>query len=227
MSKPSAVLVGATGLVGESLLKLILSSDYYGKITVITRKPLDVDSPILKNVVLEEFYELVKYGDLFDANHIYCCLGMAYRKNSDQELFRRINLDFPLIMAKLARDQPNFQSFHIVTSVGASSNPVLYYNTVKGQVEKGLTRLRLPALKIYRPSLVIGKRRPIRLKEEIGKVACFVLSFFMIGSSQKSYIRSTTIAHAMFLTARKNEPGRQVFLPGDMERLSYYDSGNY
>ncbi len=217
----SAVVVGATGLVGKALLEELLRTGAYHEITVITRKKLNIKASNLYNVLLPDFDHLKDRSELFDVNHVFCCIGMEWRRKSDKIQLRKTNLDYPLMIAKLSKGKPAFRSFHVVTSVGATTDPILYYNTLKGQVEYGLRKMNIPALKIYRPSLIIGKRQNRGLYDEFGKYMCYLLSFFMIGSNTRRWsIHARDIAGAMVKTAIRDKVGTEVFHPNEMVRIS-------
>ena len=218
MSKYTALIAGATGLVGKELFNLLLSNDFYNKVTILSRSELQISDSRLNIVIIDDFDQLEEYGHVFNVTHVYCCLGTTMKKAGSSEMFRKIDLDYPLKMAALAINQPEFKSFHIVTSIGSSRVAQLFYNTVKGHLEQALKSLNLPGLKIYQPSLLLGKRKEFRFSEEIAKVMCFILSFFVIGSRQTRLwsIHSHDVAKAMFNVAKLDDPGTETFSPKDM-----------
>jgi uncharacterized protein YbjT (DUF2867 family) len=218
MPGPSALIAGATGLVGQHLLKEMLEDEYFKSITVLTREKLQIEDPRVNQVVLANFDELDSIEDSFNVDHVFCCLGTNLRSPGAKEVFRKVNLDYPLRMAKIAKKTVNFKCFHAVTSVGASKNAVLYYNTVKGQLEMALKKQDLNALKIYRPSLLLGKRKKTSTKEEIMKILALVLSFLVIKKQQlgPSSIHASCVAKSMLFVAKLNEPGDEIFRPRDM-----------
>lgn len=218
MSAPTALIAGATGLVGQHLLQEIIKDDHFRSITLIVREELAIENSRVKQVVVPNFDDLEAYQEHFDVNHVFCCLGTNLRSPGTRDIFRKVNLDYPLKMAKLAKGQPNFRCFHAVTSVGASKNAVLYYNTVKGQLETALERQSLNGLKIYRPSLLLGKRKQTSNKEEIMKFLALGLSFLVIKKQQlgPSTLHASSVAKAMLQVAKFNEPGNEIFRPRDM-----------
>ncbi|MDH5609488.1 MAG: NAD-dependent epimerase/dehydratase family protein [Cyclobacteriaceae bacterium] len=222
MTKPTALIAGATGLVGTHLLKQLLSEDYYHQITVLTRKELDLSDERLQIVILPDFDQLAEYEHLFDVNHVYCCLGTTRKEAGSKLAFRKAELDYPLQIAKLAKDKPSFQSFHVVTSIASSKFAAIYYNTLKGHLELALKGMKLRALKIYQPSLLLGRRKKQRIQEELAKVVCFLLSFFIIGSGKSPWaIHSQNLARSMFGVAKLGEAGTETFTPRDMLILNH------
>lgn len=218
MSKPTALIAGATGLIGEHLLQQIVEDDYFSSITLLVREHLAIENDRIKQVVLPNFDDLKKIASEFNVDHVFCSLGTTLKNPGAKDIFRKVNLDYPLRMAKMAKNQPNFKCFHALTSVGASKNAVLYYNTVKGQLETALEKQNLRALKIYRPSLLLGKRKHRSSTEEIKKLFAMGLSFLVIKKMQlgPSSIHAETVAKTMLQVAKFNEPGNEIFKPRDM-----------
>jgi uncharacterized protein YbjT (DUF2867 family) len=221
MSKQTALLAGATGLVGKHLLEILLNSDDFNQITVIGRNPIEIDDERVNQVIIKNFDYLHEYESLFDVNHVFCCLGTNMRSPGSREIFRKVNLDYPLKMALLAKNKPTFKVFHVVTSVGASKKASNYYSTVKGHLEMALQRKNLPGLKIYRPSLLKGKRSNPSLREEFMKFVVLMLSFLVIKRQQlgPSTIQAKTVAEAMYHVAIMDEPEFEIFRPRDMVTL--------
>ncbi|MDH5608433.1 MAG: NAD-dependent epimerase/dehydratase family protein [Cyclobacteriaceae bacterium] len=217
----TALIAGATGLVGNELVRLLLGDSYYDKVVVIGRRSLLIDNERLQEIILDDFDKLDQYNDLFNVHHVFCCLGTTQKKAGSKELFRKIDLEYPVKMAELAKDKPLFQSYHVVTAVGACSDSALYYNQVKGELEDALKGMGLKSLKIYQPSLLLGKREDFRLLEEVAKAISSVLSFFVIGSRRGRIwsIHGHDVAKSMVLVAKQEQHGLEVFEPKHMIHL--------
>ncbi len=223
MSNKTALIAGATGLVGKELVRLILTEDYYEKVIIISRRPLAIKDNRLQEVILEDFDKLGEHEDLFNAEHIFCCLGTTKKSAGSEEVFKKIDVDYPLEMARLSMNKPKFESYHIVTAVGSDSESALFYNQVKGEVEDELKKMDLKSLKIYQPSLLLGYRDEFRLGEEVAKILSSVLAFFVIGSRRSRYwsIHGKDVAKSMFIVAKQNQPGTEVFTPKAMMDIAH------
>ncbi|MBV6646783.1 MAG: NAD(P)H-binding protein [Cyclobacteriaceae bacterium] len=216
----NAVIAGATGLVGRELVRLVLSSDYYDKITILSRRPLKIKDNRLDTVIVQDFDQLKDYADKFDVEDVYCCLGTTMKKAGSKEVFRKIDFDYPIEMAKLAKTKSHFKRFLVVTAVGSNSESCLFYNQVKGQLEDALVAMDLPSLHIFQPSLLIGARDEWRWGEEVAKFFSVVLSFFMVGWHKSLWsIRGSDVAQAMFMVARKGQSGIEKYKPHKMLKL--------
>jgi len=170
MGDKTALIIGATGLVGRELLNTVLEKDYYKKVLLVGRS-----SPGIKDNRLEElivnFDELDKYIEQISANDYYCCIGTTMDQAKSKELFYRVDFTYPLELAKMAMNDPNFDQFHLVSSYGANSQSGLFYNSVKGQTEDAIKELNLKKLHIFQPSLLLGYRKDFRMWEELAKFA--------------------------------------------------------
>lgn len=206
----SALLLGASGLVGGHCLRLLLEDEDYGKVLTFSRKSLALQHPKLEQHIVD-FDHLEKYVHLTKVNDVFCCLGTTIKKAGSQEVFRKVDFTYPVEIAKVA-SQNGVEQFLIITALGANPNSSIFYNRVKGEVEDAITKLPFKAIHIFRPSLLLGKREERRLGEKIGEPVLKALKFFLIGPFQKyRAIEAFVVASAMIHVAKKNLSGVNAF----------------
>lgn len=221
MPSKTALIAGATGLVGNALLNLLLQKDYYQKIIVLTRKELRIKDNRLEVILLKDFDQLESVSEKIQANDYYVALGTTMKKAGSKEAFLKVDVEYPLKIALIAMNQPDFRQFLVVTSYGANANSPLFYNRAKGRLEDGLIKLNLKSLKIFQPSLLIGYRDEFRFWEEVAKGVSTLLSFFVIGSKRRLWtIRGEEVAKAMYRVARKHNPGLKRYKPGKIIKIA-------
>jgi uncharacterized protein YbjT (DUF2867 family) len=192
----TAVLAGASGLVGGHLLQELLASPAYEKVTVLVRKPLAVSHPKLVQVAVD-FERLDAYREHFQVDDVFCCLGTTIKIAKTKEAFERVDHHYPLELGRLAAEA-SAGKFLIITALGSNANSRIFYNQVKGRVERDLQKLPLRELHIFRPSLLLGKRAEFRLGERIASL----FTFAMVGPLAKyKPIRAATVARAMMRVA--------------------------
>jgi len=217
----TALVTGATGLVGNAIIRLLLSKDYYQKIIVLARRELTIKDNRIVMVILNDFDKMEEIADQLNANDVYCALGTTLKQAGSKERFLQIDVEYPVRLAKIVRKQPSFEQFLMVTSHGADSDSPLFYNQVKGEVEDELIELKLDALKIFQPSLLLGYRDEFRFKEEVAKFFSAILSFFMIGTRTRLWtIRGTEVASAMYAIAIRRDPGLEKYHVRKMVQLA-------
>jgi uncharacterized protein YbjT (DUF2867 family) len=199
--KKKALLAGASGLIGSMLLPRLLASDHYQQVTVLVRRRLPMEHPKLSQVEAD-FERLEAYRELFQVDEVFCTLGTTIKKAGSQAAFEQVDLQYPLQLGRLAK-ACGVRTFLIVTAMGANAQSPFFYNRVKGRVEEQLCGLGLPALAIFRPSLLLGERQEFRLGERIGAAVSQALAFAFVGPLQKyKPIHGETVAEAMFRVAQ-------------------------
>lgn len=195
----SAIVVGGTGIVGTALVKLLCDSEEYVSVTVLSRRKLDFEHP--KLTVKVRSFDQLEEKDIDFAHEVFCCLGTTMKKAKTKEQFEKIDVEYPLHIASLAK-KCGIMHFIIISAIGASEKSAFYYNKVKGKLERELMALELPQLSIVRPSLLVGDRMEFRLGEKTGEWLLKGLNPFFIGPLKKYRpIEATQLALAMKVIA--------------------------
>jgi len=156
------LLVGATGLVGQSVLRQALADSRVAKLIAVTRKPLP-PQPRLENPLVD-FDALPADAPLWQVDGGICTLGTTMRQAGSHIAFRKVDVDYPLAVAKLLYDH-GAQSFALNSSIGANPKARAFYRRVKGEVEQRLIAGGFPSLTLVRPSGILGPRTPNRAWE--------------------------------------------------------------
>ena len=210
MSGQRAVILGASGLVGNELLQQLLADRRYGEVVALVRRELPVRDPKLKQRVCD-FEKLDREAEVFGGSDVFCCLGTTIRKAGSQAAFRRVDHDYPLEAAKLAAAR-GARKFLIITALGSDARSRVFYNRVKGELEGALRGLSLPEVHVFRPSILAGERHESRPGERVGVLAARVLQPLLVGGLKR--YRPTPadlLAYAMLKAAsREAQPGFHV-----------------
>jgi uncharacterized protein YbjT (DUF2867 family) len=202
----TALIAGASGMVGGHVLRLLLEDPDYSGVTSIGRRSLDIENDKLRQVTVD-FDRLADWGELFEADHIYCCLGTTIKKAGTKQAFERVDKDYPLAMGALAADG-NAMAFSIVTAMGSNARSMIFYNRVKGEVEEGLEKSGIPAVSVLQPSLLLGEREENRLGERIAQHASKFTSGLMLGPLKKyRAIEGLQVARAMVAITKEERRG--------------------
>jgi uncharacterized protein YbjT (DUF2867 family) len=215
----SALIVGATGLVGNELVSILLTQTKYDSVKVLTRRLIPLNHPKLEQIITD-FDQLDQYKQHLQVDDVYCCLGTTIKTAGSQEAFKKVDFTYPLELAQLTKDA-GAQKFFIITAMGADPNSKVFYSRVKGEIEVELKKLGFPTLHIFRPSLLLGERKEFRLGEKIGVILSPVLSFVMVGSFKKyKPIHAKDVAMAMYQASQLPDSGSFTYESDEIYRLS-------
>ena len=173
---PRSVLpAGATGLVGGELLRQLVQDDDVREVRALVRRPLPGGPPAPKvSEVVADFETLSANPEWFRVDQVFCALGTTIRHAGSQAAFRRVDLDYPAAIARLARSA-GARHFLLVSSIGADARSRVFYSRVKGELEEVVRGLDFPALTIARPSVLLGPRKELRAGELVMKRLGFLL----------------------------------------------------
>lgn len=191
----TALVVGATGLIGSHILELLINNPQYSTVYVAGRRKPAVSSP--KLVFLPT--EITQMGQwaIDQIDDIYCTLGTTIKKAKSQEAFRMVDFDAVVELGQWAKTH-HANHFAVVSSIGANAATNNFYLKTKGQMEQRLKQLGLPCLIIVRPSLLLGKRAEIRLGEKIGEIVSLVLDpLLRLIAPKYRAIKAEKVARAM------------------------------
>ncbi|MCT6924736.1 NAD(P)H-binding protein [Metasolibacillus sp.] len=213
MEMRSAIVVGATGLVGSTLVKQLCESDEYVAVTVIARRVLDYSHP--KLVVRIKEFDALAESDMEFAHEIFCCLGTTIKKADSREVFEKIDVEYPVQIAAMAKNR-GIQHMIVISAMGANEKSFAYYNRVKGKMEKELIDIDLPQLSIVRPSLLVGNRSELRVGEKIGAAVLAVFNPLLIGPLKRyRSIKAEQVALAMMVIALYHKNAKLAIYPSN------------
>jgi uncharacterized protein YbjT (DUF2867 family) len=160
----TALVAGATGLVGRALLDLLAADVRQARIVALVRRTPSA-LPARCEALVTDFDHLDAVT-LPPADDAYCALGTTIKTAGSKERFRKVDFDYCLAFANAAR-RAGVRRFCIVTALGASAASTVYYSRVKGDIEAALAGLGFEALHLFRPSLLAGDRAEWRLGERL------------------------------------------------------------
>ena len=146
MTTRNALIVGATGLVGEFCLQALLDDHHYSEVIALVRKPLLKTHRKLKTVVTT-FDNLESELSSIHADDVYCCLGTTIKKAGSREAFKKVDHTLVITVAELMKKQ-GAEQFLVISAMGANKDSKVFYNRVKGEMEAALRELGYPCLRI-------------------------------------------------------------------------------
>lgn len=212
--KKTAILLGATGLTGSKLLKLLLYDERYQKVIVLTRRTTYIDHEKLEEHIVD-LLVLEDYPELFHADIVFCCIGTTKAKTPDKKLYHQIDHGIPVTAARLAREN-NISVFMVISSLGADPSSRFFYNRTKGEMERDVLQQNIKDTFILRPSLISGDRGEKRTGENTAEKIMRTLDFFI--PLKYKIIPAITIANAMLRIAQEGYDS-SVILSDEIQKL--------
>lgn len=221
MSKPTRIaLVGATGLIGMSLIRLAVHRPDI-RIIAVSRREVPLPPGARMEVLVAEPTGWSDAIAAANADALVCALGTTWKKaGKDEAAFRAVDLDLVLACGQAAK-AADIRQMIAVSSVGADPSSKNRYLRTKGEAEQALARLGLPRLDILRPGLLRGPRGELRVGERLGMIASPLADLLMLGNYRKfRSIRAETMAQAIVGLTREKMAGRFVFEHDAIQRAA-------
>jgi len=202
----TALIAGATGLVGKQLLDRLLTSDRYTSVLALTRRTLALNHPKLRNIVTDFRHpDEVLVG--LKPDDVFCCLGTTMAKAGSKEKFYEVDFQYPYVLAKFTY-RLGAKQYLLVSALGADKNSSIYYNRVKGEVEEAIGTVGFETIHIFRPSLLLGPRAEKRPGEDAAKFLYKIFSF-VIPEKFKA-IQAEKVASTMLAFASEDRKGNFI-----------------
>jgi uncharacterized protein YbjT (DUF2867 family) len=215
----SAIVAGATGLVGHALLEALLADGAVGAVHVLVRaeRPDWRKRRGLTQLVVDYRAGLAALPAADDA---YCCLGTTIKVAGSQQAFRAVDFDAALAFARAAH-VAGATRLGLVSALGADAKSGVFYNRVKGDIEQAVAALGFECVVIARPSLLLGDRtalgQPTRPGERIAATLTAPLGWLMPRSVRP--IEAATVARALMRSVQRGEPGLFALSSGTLQML--------
>ncbi|MDY0000379.1 MAG: NAD-dependent epimerase/dehydratase family protein [Polyangia bacterium] len=219
-STRTALIVGSTGLVGSHLLGQLLDEAAYDRVIAIGRRAVGAEPRPRLVEKLVDFERLSETAGDWEAQDLFLCLGTTMAVAGSREAFRRVDHDYTLETARLARER-GARRFGLVSSIGAAAGARSFYLRVKGETERDLETLGYESMHIFRPSLLLGERAERRRGEAAGGATARAMSWAMVGALRKYRpIPAERVAAAMLAAVLSGEPGRHLYTHGQILALA-------
>ena len=213
----TALLFGASGLVGSHVINQLISNNNYSKIKLFVRSSINISDPKIE-IIQTDFNNLENHREDIKGDDCFFCIGTTKQNSPDKSEYRRVELEVPKQIAQIAKSNL-VSSFVFVSSGYADPKSSGDYLKFKGEVEEELKRLNFPKLGIMRPSFLLGDRKEKRIGEKIGIFVFKLLSPLFLGPLKKMKpIHSATVAKAM-IAITQNDSSQTIFESNEISEI--------
>jgi len=214
----TALVLGSSGLVGGHLLNQLIKDANYSKIKLFVRSVPEISDPKVE-IIKTDFTNLQNHKEDIIGDDCFVCIGTTKQNSPDKDEYRRVELDIPKEIAKIAKSNL-VNSFIFVSALYANPKSSGDYVRFKGLVEEELKRLNFPKLGIMRPSFLTGDRKEKRASEKIGIFVFKLLSSLLLGPLKKMKpIHSETVAKAMIVVIQ-NDIQQTIFESNEIVEIN-------
>ncbi|OFX83316.1 MAG: hypothetical protein A2W99_12100 [Bacteroidetes bacterium GWF2_33_16] len=204
----TALVFGATGLVGSYLVNELVENEIYKKVKVFNRTKQNYSNIKIIEIIID-YDKVNEYTHEFKGHDAFCCLGTTIRKAGSKEKFFKIDHDLPVEIAKICSNN-EVSNFVAISSIGANPNSSNNYLRTKGLMETHIQEFDFDQLAFVRPSMLLGPRKEFRFGEAFGKIVMIPFNYLLIGNLKKyRSIHAKTVAKSMLQIA--NMPIHKLF----------------
>lgn len=199
--KQKAIVIGATGLIGNQLVRKLLSDDRFETVTVFVRRQNGLSHPKLKEQIVD-FDKISEWADQIKGDSLFSAMGTTLKKAGSKETQYKIDYTYQLEVAKAAVKN-GVSKYVLISSAGANSKSKIFYSRMKGELDEAVQKLGFRKIIILRPSILDGDRKEKRTAEQVSlKISRWVTQFIF-----RKYrpIKNETVANAMIETALENK----------------------
>ena len=179
--KRIANVIGASGLVGQQLVVQLLNHPEYEKVRIFVRRKTGIIHPKLEEQLID-FDQPENWKHLVQGDVLFSTLGTTIKTAKTKENQYRVDYTYQYEFAHAAAGN-GVPTFVLVSSMGANPKSTVFYSRMKGELEEAVADLNFTKLRIFRPSILDGKRKEQRVGEKIA----LVISRFLTKIILKNY----------------------------------------
>ena len=214
MSTRTALLAGATGLVGRGILAGLLADPQVTAVHTLGRRDDHTPHPKLSH----HRVDFTALPPLPAVDEVYLAVGTTIKVAGSRPAFRAVHYETNLAAAKAAH-AAGARRLGLVSAMGADARSSVFYNRVKGELEDALATLGYEGLAIARPSFLVGDRTALGQPVRSGEGLALRISTWLRPLIPANYrsIHAGDVASALLREVPAVQ-GRVVLLSGEMRR---------
>lgn len=205
----TAILLGASGLVGSALLKQLIDDPEYIRIITIVRKPFKINHPKIKQMVVD-FNKPESFKDHIKGDVLFSTFGTTIKKAGSKKNQYKIDFTYQYEIAKAASEN-GVKHYVLVSSAGADPKSIIFYSKIKGELDQEVRHLNFDHISILRPSMLDGDRIEKRSGEQIGLKIMNALLPWLPFFKKYRPIKDSIVASAMINVVNSNNNKYKIY----------------
>ena len=203
----SALVIGATGLVGRQIVIQLLEDQEFEQVSIFSRRPCGIGHPGLNEHIVD-FDQPEQWHHLLQGEVLFSALGTTIKAAGSKEAQYKIDYSYQY-QAALAAADAGVSSLVLISSSGANSHSRLFYSRMKGELDEAVSQLSFSKIRILRPSLLTGQREKPRPTERYAEIIINAVLPLIPSLRRYRPVPATTVARAA-IRAPEFEPDTRV-----------------
>jgi uncharacterized protein YbjT (DUF2867 family) len=151
------LLFGASGMVGDGVVRWLVASPKVGRVVAVSRKPLSVQYPKLETVIEADMFHLQNVDALKDFDACFFCVGASSVGMSEED-YRRLTYDLTVAVARQLVPGSPRMIFEYISGEGTDANSRQKWARVKAETEAAVLNIGFRGANAIRPGFI----QPIR-----------------------------------------------------------------
>jgi uncharacterized protein YbjT (DUF2867 family) len=209
----SAIIIGATGLIGSFITKKLLADTRYEKVKIFVRRTSGIQHSKLTEYIVD-FDKIWEWQNLLTGDELYSALGTTIKKAGSKENQRKIDFDYQYEVAKAASEN-GVKKYFLVSSLGANYKSGNFYLRIKGLLDEKIMQLEFDKIRIFRPSILAGERSEKRFGESFGIKLAGTVTNLIPALKKYRPINAELVAEAMIKSANQNVNDKVIIYESD------------
>ena len=204
----TAIVIGATGLVGSFITLKLLDDERYSKVKVFVRNSVEIKHQKLDEHIVD-FAKLDLWKDEIKGDELYSALGTTIKKAGTKDAQYKIDFTYQYETAKAA-SKNGVKSYLLVSSAGANYKSSNFYLRMKGNLDEKIQLLDFEKIRIFRPSILVGLRSEKRLGESIGIKIAGTITKIIPALKKYKPIKASLVAEAMIISVNQSSIEKSI-----------------
>ncbi len=212
-----AIIIGATGLVGGGLTKLLAEHSLVTQVEVFTRRDLGMTHPKVK-VHLVDFEKVDLWKDKLKGDVLFSALGTTLKAAGSKEKQYLVDHDYQLKVSESAALN-GVKTYVLISSVNADPKSPFFYLRMKGELENKIASIPFHSINILRPGPLKGEREGVRIKEVLTNKLLDLFPQTLLKPGLRP-IDALKVSQVALRAGLRAEPGIHVIGPGEIHEWS-------
>ncbi len=213
----TAIVIGATGLVGGQLVQQLLEDPEFSRVLSFGRRSIGIrDARLTEHII--DFEHAETWEPLVRGDVLFSTLGTTLAQAGSKAAQYRVDHSYQLRFAEAAA-AGGVPVYVLISAAGADPRSLVFYSRMKGELDLKVSQLSFSSVNILRPGLLAGERAQSRPGERIAYMVLRAIN--KIGLAKKYRpVEARIVARAMIRAAIQGRPGVHIHTLDEVFRLA-------